>query len=157
MNITRSSFFLLFVLVLSFTVNPFIKKYMLREFTTDELIIYGQIIYFFVVTAYAFYLLKTNKCDLNIIKNKITFSNFFMCIISAIIAFIGALFLTFLLQEKDTTFIIPHIQPVVILLTMILGILFTNEYMDKEKFVGTVLIILGLIFINHSENRRSIL
>jgi len=69
-------------------------------------------------------------------------------ILGAITTVMGAIVLIKLLKDNDASSIIPQIQPVVILLTILLGYALFNESMTKNKIIGGLCIICGLYIIN---------
>lgn len=142
------TYILLFLLIMSFTFTPFLRKKILHEFTDDEFYIYSNIIMFTLVILYAIYILKTNRCDLNVLKSKVNTRNMIICTISAISGLAGSILLIMLLKRNDASFVIPQVQPVVIVLTMLIGFFLANEDINKFKIFGTILIVLGLVIIN---------
>ncbi|QKF94414.1 EamA domain-containing protein [Fadolivirus algeromassiliense] len=152
MDQSNSTYILLALLILSFTFTPFLRKKILHEFTDEEFYIYSNIIMFTIVILYAIYLLKTNKCSLSMIKEKVNARNVVICTISAITGLAGSILLMMLLKRNDASFVIPQVQPVVILLTMLLGFFMANEDINRFKILGTMLIILGLVAINYGKN-----
>ena len=53
-----------------------------------------------------------------------------------------------IIKTEEITFLIAHIQPMIIALTFLIGYMFFSEHITTTKVLGISLIILGLIFIN---------
>ena len=52
--------------------------------------------------------------------------------------------------KKDVSYLISNIQPIVIVLTAFIGYLFFQESLNRSKFIGIFLIVMGLFFVNLS-------
>jgi uncharacterized membrane protein len=76
-------------------------------------------------------------------------SELFWMIMSVIIGTIGALVFIILVQREEVSFILPNMQPLVILIISIIGYFFFKESMSYCKIAGIILIIFGAIFINY--------
>jgi len=76
-------------------------------------------------------------------------SEIFWMMMSVIIGTIGALVFIMLVQREEISFIMPNIQPLVILIISIIGYFFFQESMSQCKIVGIAFIILGAIFVNY--------
>ena len=76
-------------------------------------------------------------------------------IIAAITSIIGALVFITLIQREEITFLLPNIQPIVLLLGAIIGYLIFKETMNKEKILGIILIILGAVIINFNKIKQN--
>ena len=61
---------------------------------------------------------------------------------------IASLMLISLLKRNDASYVIPHIQPVVIILTFIFGYMLFNENINYKQAIGACLIVGGLYVIN---------
>jgi uncharacterized membrane protein len=70
-------------------------------------------------------------------------------VVGGVITVLAARLLPYIISlNKDVTYLISNIQPVVILLTAIIGFAFFNEQIDTKKMMGIGLIIIGLLFMN---------
>ena len=104
--------------------------------------------YSFHYSCYGFFLLYHGNCDVNCLK-KLSKDDIFYSIIAALITVLSSLTLIKLLKENQATDIIPYIQPLVILFTILFGYFIFNETMTKNKVLGISFIIIGLIIINN--------
>ena len=69
-------------------------------------------------------------------------------LLGAITSILGARLLISLIKFQEVSFLVAHIQPLVIALSFIIGYMFFSESMSLYKIIGGSLIILGLILIN---------
>lgn len=147
-NQLQYTYMLLILLILAYTFTPFFRKKILHEFTDEEFYVYSNLIMFVLMISYTVYLLNTSKCDLGTIKQKVNLRNITYCTLGAITGLAGSILLMMLLKRNDASFVIPQVQPVVIVLTMLLGCFLANEDVNRYKILGTILIVFGLVVIN---------
>jgi uncharacterized membrane protein len=111
--------------------------------------IYNHCICSILIVVYTLVLIYTHKYDITAFKG-LTIRDGFVSLLGAITTIASSVFLIRLLQENDASYIMPHVQPCVMILTMIVGLTFFNETLTKNKIIGTVLITGGLVFLNKS-------
>ena len=70
---------------------------------------------------------------------------------SAISTFISAIALINLLQRENISYLIPQIQPLIILLTMCVGYFIYKENITYYQILGGGLIITGVYFLNKKQ------
>ena len=140
----------LIMLVLLWTMNPFIKKQIVGNIDSEMYFFINHIIVTVFVIIYFFYRLMNKNNKLSSIK----VSNFskqdkIYLVIGGLISVLASRLLPYVISlNKDVTYLISNIQPVVILLTAIIGFAFFNEQIDTKKMMGIGLIIIGLLFMN---------
>ena len=59
-----------------------------------------------------------------------------------------------LIKENDTSIVMSHIEPLVILFTTAIGVLFL-EKINKKQLIGIGFITIGVYFIKEFENIKS--
>jgi len=69
-------------------------------------------------------------------------------VFGAITSILSSLVLINLVQNNDISFIIPQIQPIVIVFTVLCGYLFFEENINYTTIVGILMITSGLYIIN---------
>ena len=146
------TYFFLFLLVFFWTVNPFMKKNASQKLTSGEYLVFNHALCTIIVVIYLLYLLKYNKCDINCLR-KLNNKDIFYSILAAITTIGSSLVLIHLVQNNNVSYIIPQIQPLVILSTVITGYLFFGEMIEKQKLFGIGLIISGLYVINSIQKK----
>ena len=143
----EQSYVILFLLILCWTLNPFLKKTIAKKIPTKEYIIYNQCLCTFIVFIYALFLFNSNNLNVDFINN-LTTGELVISSLGAIVTVMASLLLVQLLKDNDASSIIPQIQPCIILLTLFIGYFLFNESLTKNKFLGTIMIVIGLHFIN---------
>ena len=150
----KFTYFLLIILIFIFVCNPFMKKIACKNINANEYLLLNHILLTIVVILYASYLFYYNKCNVNCLK-KMSRKEIIYAIIAAITSIIGALVFITLIQREEITFLLPNIQPIVLLLGAIIGYLIFKETMNKEKILGIILIILGAVIINFNKIKQN--
>jgi uncharacterized membrane protein len=143
----ESTYLLLILLILCWTLNPFLKKNGPKQLSSEEYMFFNHLLCTIIILFYFFYLFFNNKCDIACI-NKISNKELIYSIFAAGITVLSSLLLIKLLKNNDASSIIPQVQPAVLLLTILIGYLIFNEKLTKNKVIGGSLIITGIYFIN---------
>lgn len=143
----KLTYFLMILLILSFVLNPFLKKKAAKGIGSNEYLIINHILITILVFIYAGYLFYNNKCDLNCLK-KMNNTQLIWAILAAFTSLIGAIVLIMLITKNEVTFIIPNVQPIVMVVGAILGYFLFKESMRFYKILGIFLVVLGAVCIN---------
>ena len=114
--------FLLLIVVICWTIQPFYKKIPLIS--------------------------MTDKNRFSFVK-KMTKRNIFFIIISVTIGILGGLSYTYLLKQNNINYLIPHTNPLIIIFTLLIGYFIFKESMSINQIIGIILVIIGLIIINY--------
>ena len=150
MNDIQYTYVLIALLILSFVANPFMKKKATGNLNSHEFLIVNHSLITILIVVYGIYLLYYNKCDITCFK-KLSKGELFWGIAAAVTSIIGSIVLIMLLKRDDVSFIMPNVQPLVIVIGALLGYFFFNEEMGKYKMSGIVLIIIGALLINYEK------
>jgi len=147
-------YLILGILIISLTLNGFLKKSLVQEVNVDEyMFVMCHIIFVFTYLYILIrWLTKKNNIRPNLLKkmNKKTIYLFIFCGINAILA--SCLFV-YLLKQNDVSYIVPHTNSLLIILTLFVGYYFFKEKITLKKMLGSLLVILGLICINLKDNK----
>ncbi len=146
----KYTYLLLIILILIFSLNPFMKKKAAKNLTSNEYLLVNHILLTIVVILYALYLFYNKSCDPNCYK-KMTPKQMLWASIAAVTSVIGALVFINLIQREEISFILPNIQPIVLIIAALVGYFIFNENMSFEKVLGIILVIIGALLINHSK------
>jgi len=92
-----------------------------------------------------------NQCDITCLK-KLTSRDIVYSVLAAITTVGSSLLLINLIQNNNVSYIIPQIQPLVILSTIMTGYLFFGENVESQKILGIGMIIGGLYTINQTKD-----
>jgi len=145
-----STYIFMVLLIVAFTLNPFLKKQASKHVTTYEFIIIYQIFAIFIVIGFISYLLKYKDCSLACFK-KLTNTDLMWTVLAVLTGIIGSLLLLYLLKKDEVSFIIPNVQAMVILLGALIGYFVFNEKINIYKGTGLIFIIIGIICLNYGK------
>jgi multidrug transporter EmrE-like cation transporter len=149
-NIMVSSYILMVLLIICFTINPFIKKHASSNVTSYEYTFIYQIFIVVFIVLYSIYLIQTKACDLTCYK-KMKVKDIVWTILAVITGMVGSTVLLYLVKMDDVSYLIPNVQGIVILLGAAIGYFIFNESFDTFKFIGILLIFFGIISINYGK------
>lgn len=135
------------LLIVCWTFDPFLKKHSMKTLSPDESMIFNKLLSASIIGIYLMYLLFNKKCDFSKLKN-ITKKEVIYISASAISTFVSAVALINLLQREDVGYLMPQIQPLVILLTMCVGYFIFKEKITYYQMIGGALIVGGVYFLN---------
>lgn len=135
------------ILVVCWSIDPFLKKNTMKTLSPDESLVFNKILSAAIIGVYLIYLLCNKRCDFSKLKN-LTKKEMVYISMSAISTFISAIALIHLLQRENISYLIPQIQPVIILLTMCIGYFIYKEKISYYQMFGGALIISGVYFLN---------
>jgi len=139
------------IIILCFSLNPFLKKKILNKqvLNTDEYFMINHFIITGLLLVYFIILIKRKKCSMNCWA-KLDRYDIIYILLGSFTSIIGARLLISLIKKKDITYLMVHLQPVVIALTFIVGYVFFKEKITLNKIMGILFILTGLIFINRN-------
>ena len=144
------TYFYIFVIVLCWTLNPFIKKAVMKKMDANEYLIMNHSVVTIILVFYLIYLLKREKCDFKCIQN-LGKRDYSLLVIGGITTILATLMLLYLVSSSEVSYVIGNVQPIVIALSIILGYLFFKESLGVTKIIGLSFIILGLFIVNKSK------
>lgn len=137
------------LVVLCWTFNPFIKKVIMKKgkMNTDEYFVVNHFVVTLILIFYFAFLFKQRKCKTECLKSLDRYDVAYI-LLGAITSILGARILLSIIQHNDVSYMVAHIQPIVISLTFVIGYLFFSENITLYKIIGVSLVILGIIFLN---------
>ena len=144
------TYFLIVLLVLSFTLNPFFKKKASNKVAANEYFLLNHIIISIFLVLYFVYLFSYKKCNLNCLKS-LSRKEVIWAFLAGFTSIAGGIILISLVQKEDISYIIPNVQAIVIGLGAVIGYTMFHEHFDRFKLFGIMLIILGVLAINYSK------
>ena len=141
----------LLIIICCFSLNPFLKKKILTKqvLNEDEYFMVNHFIITALLLIYFIILIKRKKCSVKCWK-KLDRYDIIYILLGSFTTIIGARLLLSLIKKKDITYLIVHLQPIVIALTFIVGYIFFKEQITMNKIMGVLFILTGLIFINQT-------
>lgn len=137
------------LVVMCWTFNPFIKKVIMKKgkMNTDEYFVLNHLVTTVILIFYFVFLFKKRKCKTECLKS-LDRMDYLYILLGALTSILGARLLLSIIQYNDVSFMVAHIQPLVISLTFVIGYLFFSENITVNKVIGVSLVILGIIFLN---------
>ena len=141
------TYLLILFLVVCWTLNPFLKKNAYSKLQTQESLIVNHVLCTAIIFIYFAYLVYNHKCDITCIK-KLDKKELLFAALGAFTTVLASLTLLNLLKENQASDIIPYIQPLVIISTLIIGYFAFNETITKNKIIGISLIVTGLFVLS---------
>ena len=137
------------IIVLCWTANPFIKKIILKgnKLNIDEYFVLNHIFVSIILGIYFYSLFKNKKCSV-LCLSKLNKYNYLYIFMGALTSILGARLLISIIKTQEITYLIAHIQPMIIALTFLIGYMFFSESVTPLKVLGISFIILGLILLN---------
>ena len=154
MNDIYYTYFLLLLLILSFLFIPFLKKKFVEKLNPHEYLLLNHFLVTIIIIIYGIYLFSNGYSNINSLK-KLNYINIFWAIIAGIIVVIGSVVFIILIAREEITFIMPNVQPIVILLGAVIGYYLFNESMNTIKVSGILLIVIGAFMINYERLIRN--
>lgn len=154
MNDIYYTYFLLFLLIFSFLFIPFLKKKMIEKLNPHEYLLLNHFLVTIIIIIYGIYLFSNGYSDISSLK-RLNYYDIFLAIIAGISVVIGIVAFIILIDREEITFIMPNVQPIVILLGAIIGYYLFNESMNTMKVFGILLIIVGAFMINYGKLIRN--
>ena len=146
-----STYILLSLLIICWTVNPFMKKQIASKMSSSEYMIFNHCLCTILILAYFIYLKYSDNFSMTAIQG-LSNKDVLISVLASITTVAATIFLISLLKNNDASYIIPHVQPCVILLTMLLGYYLYDEGVTKTKALGGIFIIGGLVLMNKKKD-----
>lgn len=144
----NKTYLFLVLLVACWTLNPFLKKKSVGNLNSSDYLILNHTLCTIAVIVLGIYMFSCKKCSMNSFR-KLTTAEWIWASFAAITTVLASYFLIDLLKIKDASFIIPQLQPCIIVLTLLIGYFLFNEEFTKNKAIGTALIVGGLVIFNY--------
>jgi uncharacterized membrane protein len=145
-----STYIMMVLLIISFTLNPFLKKQASHNVSASEFTLIYQILVIVFIVCYVGYLVKSRTCALSCFK-KMTKKDLGWTTLAVITGMAGSILLLFLIKQEEVSYLIPNIQGIVILLGSLIGYFIFKEHLDKYRIMGIILIFVGIITINYGK------
>ena len=142
---------LLFLLILCWAVNPFLKKIVMKKLNTYEFFLFNNIFIFLFLLMYLMGLRIANQKNSIQIKKIIDLDTkeFIALITGAMISLIGAILFLFLIKMDNVTTIISMSQSLSIIASLLVGFMFFSEHIKPKDIFGIFLIVFGVTIIKY--------
>lgn len=145
----------LIILILVWTINPFIKKIASEKIGIDEFLIVSAFVFGISIFLYYFYSCHFMNKKLHFNKlYELEFKDIFLIIGVNLSWVLGVIVFIKLINMTEISYLIPQVQCIIIALTFIIGYLIFNESFSIKKGLGLFFIILGILFINMKSEKK---
>ena len=138
--------FLIILSIIKWSISPFIHKELYNNIKYDNIICFKYIILSIIFISYTIYDYKNKKIAFNELCQNNKLLTYF--ILSIIFSIVGGFTYYTLLKKYDVSFIIPILKSMSLIIIIIAGYLLFNEKISNNKFLGILLISLGMYLIN---------
>ena len=142
------------VVALCWVITPFLKRNIAQTLSSVDLFINTQII-ILIYGLITLFILKCCKYDFDLLSIKKLDKNqtliLFAC---ALTTYLSSVTLIWLLKNYEATQIIPQIQPIVMVLTILAGIFIFAEKVTNTELFGLTFIIAGVYIINKYKSQK---
>ena len=144
----------MFVVVLLWSFTPFLRKVLLKKLSSFDFYIVTQMIvmlYLFITLG----VMKANNIETNI-SSIFNLSNRekLIFLLAAGATFFSSIALINLLKYNEATQIMPQLQPLVIILTIIIGMCLFGEKVNNMEKLGILFIVIGVILVNKFKDKK---
>jgi len=139
------TFLRLFVLISCFTINPYLKKYTTSDLNREESLLFGQTLNFGMLY---FYLFCSYNFSIWTILPKLTTNGVSKKILGSSVTMLGSVVFHDLIKSNDVVFLMPNIQPLVLVSSSMVGYFIYQEPLSGYKKIGLCFIVLGNVWIN---------
>ena len=153
MNKESLQYLQFFIIILCWTLLPFLTKNILKKHKPMNYYLISNAISFVIVTFIAMYIYSKNK--FNFISNFNRKDILYICGIS-ILSIIAGISFIFLIKDTSLSYLRPHISSIIIILTTLFGGLIFEENIGFIHWIGIVIIIVGIFILNQANNKIKI-
>ena len=142
---------LLFLLILCWAINPFLKKIVMKKLNTYEFFLFNNIFIFLFLLIYLIGLRIVNKKNNIEIKKIIDLdkTEFIALFIGAFISLLGAVLFLLLIKMDNVTTIVSMSQSLSIIASLLVGFMFFSEHINHKDIFGIFLIVFGVTIIKY--------
>lgn len=135
--------FQLAFLTFGWTLNPFIKKLAIGDLNSDQYLFCNSIVSACFISVIFFS--KSGELEF---MNSINFAQLIWILLGNLVTYGTSYLLVILVKKQHISYLIPQLQPVVIILTVFIGHVVFHEHIFKTQILGILAIIFGLLLIN---------
>ena len=146
----KTTFIAMTLLILGWTIIPFLKKIPLERITPISFLLFNHVTVGVLLLFYLIYLLYHGKFTKTVISqyNNLSTREMIFIVIVSIIGLITGIAWISLIKNNYVSYVIPHVQPIILMLTLILSYFFFKEPINRYHIAGSFLVVSGLVLIN---------
>ena len=145
----------LLILIFAWTINPFVKKIITKKIGVNEYNLLLTFFLFIFTLLYYLYLYYKKKQKIDFVSlKKLNLKDLGLILFTAINTLLIFVVLCLLINMAELSYLIPQIYCLIIGLTFVISYLVFNESFSIKKGLGLFFIILGIILLNNSKNKK---
>ena len=145
----------LLILIFAWTINPFVKKIITKKIGVNEYNLLLTFFLFIFTLLYYLYLYYKKKQKIDFVSfKKLNLKDLGLILFTAINTLLIFVVLCLLINMAELSYLIPQIYCLIIGLTFVISYLVFNESFSIKKGLGLFFIILGIILLNNSQNKK---
>ena len=141
------------LVIFCWVITPFFRKSALVNINSFDLFLITQSIVMIYVALIVIFLKLINDYSIPSIEN-LSKKEILYILAGSMTTVISSIVLIWLLKHNEATYIMPQLQPAVLVLTLIIGTCIFNEKITSNKIIGIILIIFGIYSINKTNVDR---
>ena len=136
------------LLAIGWTFNPFLKKKSIGHLSSYQYLLINSILNtLMIIILFCYLYLRGSELLPN--NNDWSYDQLLWILSASVITVATSILLISLIKNHKVSYIMPHIQPLVIAFTILSGYFLFKEDIEKGQIIGIILIILGLFAINY--------
>lgn len=145
------SYLFLLIIVLCWSINPFLKKKITKTLNgieynfANNICILGMI---FIIIFYTNFISKSDNININFIK-KLNKNELMLLLVSSVLTLLPSFLFIQVLKSMDVSFIVPFTKSLTIVSSTIIGVLVMNETLNYKMGIGILLIISGIYLMTN--------
>jgi drug/metabolite transporter (DMT)-like permease len=144
-----SKYLILATVVICWTLTPFTRKKAIGTLTSSEYFVVNFILTATLAALYWVYLVRVGATGIRVWEG-MTVDQVKWALAAALLSIVGAIGLIELIRRYEVSHILPQIQPLVLVLTIISGLVLFGERIGRGKVVGGALVVLGVWLMNRT-------
>ena len=150
-----TTFLMMLLLISGWTIIPFLKKIPLRKITPVSFLLFNHLAVHILLLLYVVFLLTNGKFTTTVADqfNNLGTKDLLFIIAVSIIGIASGLTWINLIKNHYVSYIIPHIQPLIIVLTVLVSYFFFSEPLNRYNLSGILLVLGGLFLINYGKKK----
>ena len=152
---TNFIYFGMALVVICWVLTPFLRKIVLTTANSLDFFICTQVIVlFYIILTFLFLKFRhPNNYNFQSILN-LNKRQIIILFLAALATYFSSIALIWLLKYNEATQIMPQLQPMVIILTILAGIFIFKEKVNFMEGVGIFFIIIGVFIVNYFKVKK---
>lgn len=137
-----------FIIVLCWSINPFLKKIITKNIQPIEYNIYSNTLVFMYLIMFSLYQNKYNMSDITVnIANKLSKNQIGIMMVVSILTLVPSYLMVVLNKKYSVSGITAVVQSLNILATTIIGVVYMGEPISMTKIGGILMTSLGIYLL----------